>query len=145
MGRFLRYFRMSLNPLRAFTIFATDPESAGTVTPVQLFSTSEVETEALWRDDRPIFRKVVSVGPMPDALSFKAVAHGIAVVFTLIRIRGVAFNPAAGGQHLSIPNADPNSVTLFVGDTNISIASAIDLTAYTTAYCILDYIKGQPI
>ena len=92
---------------------------------------------------RNVFRKVVNFGALPDTAS-KNVAHGITTTVntSFTRMYGVATLPDATPatfSSLAIPNAE---ITLELDGTNVTIATTTDLTAYTTTYVVLEYIKS---
>lgn len=91
---------------------------------------------------RPVFRKVINFGALPDTAT-KSVAHGITTTVntSFTRMYGVATKPhalPATFSGVSIPNS---SITLEVDGTNVKITTAANLTAYTITYVILEYIK----
>ena len=95
-------------------------------------------------DFRQTHRKVINFGALLDTAA-KNVAHGISVdvntIFT--RIYGVANDPA-GLSYLPLPYASPtaaNNIELSVDNTNVTITTGIDRTAYTITYVILEWIK----
>lgn len=100
---------------------------------------------------RPVFRKLICVGPLPNAAtSPKTVAHGITVNshFCLTRIFGCATDPV-GLTGIPLPftsgESPVRSVGISVDSTNIiiKVSPASDFTAYTHAYVCLEYIKNQ--
>ena len=51
------------------------------------YSTTETVTNAKWIDGKPIYRKVVNFGTLPNA-TVKAVAHGIVGLTRTINLYG---------------------------------------------------------
>lgn len=99
---------------------------------------------------RPIFRKVICVGPLPKAAtSPKTVAHGIPVnsSFCAVRVSGCATDPV-GLSAIPLPFTSGESPVRSVGisadSTNIiiKVSPASDFTAYTHAFVVLEYIKN---
>jgi len=88
---------------------------------------------------RNVFRKVVNFGALPNNTG-KSVAHGITTTVntSFTRMYGVATDPT-GFSALAIPNSD---ITLELDGTNVTITTTADLTAYTTTYVVLEYIKS---
>lgn len=94
------------------------------------------------------FRKVVNFGALPNSAT-KTVAHGITTtektVFT--RIYATATDPGASTitQAIPIPYVDPaalaNGIELSVDATNVNIKTAIDYSAFTTTFVILEWIQ----
>ena len=100
--------------------------------------TSDVELSVL----RPVYRKVIQFGPLPNATS-KSVPHHIPVVNTyqFIKVLTVPNNPAATGATpyaTPIPNA---TARVDITTTNIVITTTADYSAYTVCSVILEYVK----
>jgi len=96
--------------------------------------------------ERQVYRTVVNFGTLPNTGTTN-VAHGITfpnpntVSFT--RIYGAATDQA-GGSYLPLPYASTvlaNNIELSVDNTNVSITTGADQTAYTICYVVLEYIK----
>lgn len=99
---------------------------------------------------RPIFRKVIPVGPLPNAAtSPKSVAHGISFdsSFTLIKLSGSATDPV-GFSAIPLPftsgETPVRSVGISLDSTNIiiKVSPASDFTAYTRAHVVIEFIKN---
>lgn len=93
---------------------------------------------------RPIYRKVVDFGALPNA-GAKAVAHGIAfdTNFRLTRLYASATDPIAL-SYIHLPHASPTlnqNIKLVVDGTNVNVTTAIDYSAYTACYVIIEYVK----
>ena len=94
---------------------------------------TEYLTGEIWHDGKPVHRKVVDVGALPDTTT-KNVAHGIASIETLVRMSGAAQTavPVLG------PLAD---VAAFRMDaTNVIVVTLADQTAYS-GHVIIDYTR----
>ena len=100
--------------------------------------------------NRPVFRKLVCVGPLPKAAtSPKLVPHGIAVNanFCAVKVSGCATDPV-GLVAIPLPYVSGESPTKSVGikatatDIVITVSPASDFTAYTHAFVILEYVKN---
>lgn len=91
-----------------------------------------------------IFRKVVDFGALPNA-ALKQVAHNLTNYGTIIftNIYGAATEP--GVQAISIPHASvvalANQVQLVVTATNIEITTAINYSAFTSCYVVLEFFR----
>ena len=109
----------------------------------KLYSETEQMTSDYWIDGKPVYRKVVSLGTLPNATS-KDVAHGISGLDTLVRIYGNAYRSDTGTR-ISLPFADPtsnSSIGLYwLDSTDLRIVAGVNRTAYTEAYAILEYTK----
>jgi len=99
---------------------------------------------AVTPDFRQTYRKVINFGALPNTGTTN-VAHGINVtagtIFT--RIYGVA-NDQAGTSYLPLPYASPtliNNIALSVDNTNVTIVTGSNRTAYTITYVVVEYLK----
>lgn len=110
----------------------------------QFFSVSADPT-----DFRQTLRKVINFGALPNAVA-KAVAHGITMNANTIvtRVYAVAQDTAAVDpaiRFIPIPYVDPNvlanGVQLHVTTLNVVITTAINYTAFTQCYVVVEYIN----
>lgn len=98
---------------------------------------------------RYVYRKVIDFGALPNAAT-KSVAHGITTTQNTVwtRIYATATDPGASSttSALPIPFVDPgslaNAIKIDVDATNVNIKTAVDYTAYTTCYVVLEYIQN---
>lgn len=93
---------------------------------------------------RSVYRKVVDFGALPNA-GLKQVAHGIAfdTNFRLVRSYASATDPV-GLNYIHLPFSSPTlneNIKLLVDGTNVNVTTAINYTAYTTCYVIIEYVK----
>jgi hypothetical protein len=93
---------------------------------------------------RQVFRLVINFGALPNSTT-TSVAHNLPANagWTFTRIYGCATNPSTP-QYLPIPYASNTanaSIELWVDGTNVNIKTASNLSAYTTTYVILEYMK----
>lgn len=106
--------------------------------------TSNTSNQSASQNYRPVFRKVIDFGALPNATS-KSVAHGIIASAIITSISCTANNTALTSK-IPIPFASPTAlnqnISLEVTDTNIIITTGIDRTSYTTCYVILEYVKS---
>lgn len=105
------------------------------------------DTKAQSSEYRPVYRKVVDCGALPNT-GVKSVAHGITIDqnFSLIHMYGGATDPTA----TSITNAIPipfasqvgaQAVAVEMDNTNVIITTGSDRTAYTRTFITIEYIK----
>lgn len=117
----------------------TEPRQLGSKT----YSTSEMLTGDIWVDGKPIYRKVINFGALPNG-TFEA-AHGITGIYAVISLRGVAYNSSTGAA-LPVPNTDEagtDDVELkMTSDDKVSITTTADLVAYNRTYVIIEYVKS---
>lgn len=108
------------------------------------YSTDEVETEKTWIDGKPIYRKVIDFGALPNA-GFKNVAHNIEGLDSVICLRGIA--KTTTNNFYPIPFVGNGSMfnnataTMRINATEVTIATTTDVSSHT-AYVILEYTKS---
>lgn len=96
--------------------------------------------------NRSDFRKLVITGALPNA-GLKQVPHGIPITgnFSATRVYGAATNPTFPYSWIPLPYASPTlneNISLNADGTNVNITTAIDYSAYTISYVILEYLKN---
>ncbi len=104
------------------------------------YSTSEVDTGYDWVDGKPIYKKSINFGTLPNATT-KNVAHGISTIDKILDMFGCAVDASTV---IPLPYANPTSssaVALFRDGTNISIITGTNRTNYTYCYITLLYTK----
>lgn len=115
------------------------------VTNVLLFNTQAQLLDGRQDLSRNGFRIIVNFGSLPNAAT-KSVAHnvaGIGSTYSFIKIDGAATDPTSM-TFIKLPFSSPTlneNIKVTVDATNVNITTAIDYTAYTTSYIILEYIK----
>ena len=106
------------------------------------YSTTETLTGGTWIDGKPIYRKTVNFGALPNSTS-KSVAHGISGISKIIKFSAVTTN---GTYWLNLPHTNPttlaNSIAIECTATNVTITSGSNRTNYTECYCIIEYTKS---
>lgn len=115
----------------------TDDGDTGT----DVYSTSEVKTNKLWIDGKPIYRKVVDLGTMPDTTA-KSVAHGISSLGTVVELRAMMNN--GEGWFLPIPFVSGSfeyQISVTTNDTNITVTAFMDRTAWH-GWAVIEYTKS---
>lgn len=94
---------------------------------------------------RQAYRMVIDCGPLPVSTTV-SIPHNILVThsFTFTRIYGAASNLVAM-TYLPLPYVSISSIAdniqLSVDSTYIYITTGTDLSAYTTTYVVLEYLK----
>ena len=109
----------------------------------QLFFPASLASNASEPQYRQVYRLVVNFGALPNA-GTKSVAHGLPVgsTWTFTRIYGCATNPST--EFIPLPYASPTlnqNISLNVDATNVNVTTAINYSAYTTTYIVLEYLK----
>lgn len=107
------------------------------------YSTSESDTGMRWIDYKPIYRKVVNFGALPNASS-KAVNHGISNLDTVVNFYGIVLN-ASTGDRLSLnvpsPSGTQYDILTTVTNTQVKINCAID-RSHQNAIVVIEYTKS---
>lgn len=107
------------------------------------YSTTEQLTGDVWIDGKPIYRKTINTGAMPNNTS-KNVAHGITGISAIVRIYGYAYGASVGWTPLPYMESGSNvgySARLVVSSTNISFRTYSDSSGLTSSYTTLEYTK----
>ena len=105
------------------------------------YSTEEVNTGKKWIDGKPIYRKVVDFGALPNA-SEKTVNHNISNIATVTKIAGHTTN---GISFYPLPylNTDSavSSIMVYMTTTIIAVRTGSDRTAFTNTKFTVEYTK----
>ena len=110
------------------------------------YSTTEVDTGVKWIDGKPIYRRVVNIGALPDN-STKTITLGLSID-TLIKLFGSV--KASNAGFLTLPFASFDSGGAY--STWLSIDGNGDLvvtdnaafgTADYTGHCVIEYTKSE--
>ena len=99
------------------------------------YSTDEVKTGGKWIDGKPIYRKIVDIGALPNNTS-KTVAHGINNLEKAIIANGFAINNK--GETIYIPHTFSG---FYLNKTSIVLNTTYNYSAYTEAYITIEYTK----
>lgn len=105
------------------------------------YSIDETKTGYNWIDGKPIYRKVIDFGNLPNTTS-KTVAHNISNIDKIITLTGTATD---GTRTLCLPANSPDglaySINLYTPNlTNITVGTGVDRSTYS-AYIVLEYTK----
>jgi len=119
------------------------------------FSTAQSLTGQKWlevgneNNVQQAYRKVIDFGSLPNTAA-KAVAHGITTTqntyFT--HIYATATDPGATDTTaaIPIPYVDPNTlangIQIDVDNTNVTITTAANYSAYTKCYVVLEWVQN---
>lgn len=103
------------------------------------YSTSEVDTGYHWIDGKPIYKKTISIGALPNNTT-KNVAHEITSLDKIIKWEGASTN-ASNNQVILLPSPANALFTIVVNNTNIVIMTTSDRSNYSYSYITLYYTK----
>ena len=106
------------------------------------YSTSEVNTGKKWIDGKPIYRKVVDCGALPNNTT-KSVNLNISNIKNVITILVNSYTDSGSGT--MIPYANSNiigtQISFTYSKTAIEIRTATDYSNYSNTFAILEYTK----
>lgn len=104
------------------------------------YSTDETFTGQYWIDGKPIYRKVVDCGALPNNTS-KTVNHNIANIGWIVKYNGMAYD---GNEWLQLPASyySNSAIGLSVDSTVIYLRPYSNRTSYTTTYVVIEYTKA---
>ena len=103
------------------------------------YSTNEVKTGGKWIDGKPIYRKTIDCGALPNA-SYKNVNHNITNLDFVTKCYGFA---RGGNYRMVLPNASANTanaVEVYIDEMYIVIQSGNDRSGYN-GYITIEYTK----
>lgn len=111
---------------------------------IDVYSTEEVKTNKVWIDEKPIYRKVVYFGDLPNNTS-KSIAHGISNLGYIIHWYGFCKGKTNELQRPvpfpGISSTNDQAVRLYSNNTTLSIACVGDNSAYGNCYVTIEYTK----
>lgn len=107
------------------------------------YSTTEKNTGMTWIDGKPIYRKTINVGTLPNA-SVKRVNINVSTLKNVLDIRGVAW--LSIGLTIPLPYVNPaNSVyqvEVYVNESKqVVIQTGDNKSNYTNSYVTILYTK----
>ena len=108
-----------------------------------IYSTNEVKTNKVWIDGKPIYRKVIDIGNLPNATT-KFISHNITNLGKVIRLYGFA-NDSTNTDHITLPFVDNNNSATY--NTSLrALASHIVLSTLGelqgfSGYAVIEYTK----
>ena len=103
------------------------------------YSANEVKTGGKWIDGKPIYRKVVNFGALPNATT-KKVAHGVNNIGDITHIYGVAHSSAK--MTIPLPYARGIPIILYATQDDVAIEiSTNDYIEFTRSEITIEYTK----
>ena len=107
------------------------------------YSTDEVKTGGKWIDGKPIYRKVVDFGALPNA-TIKGVSFDNINADTFVKIEGTAMSNIGGA--ITIPFTDVSnttqSISIFANNSSVSIdTGSVNRSDYDKCYITIEYTK----
>lgn len=109
---------------------------------LDLYSLEEIQTASKWIDNKPIYRKVIATGALPNATQ-KSVPHGIANMDKVVKILGVAENPTSRAfAVLPLVSGTAGASVLVTAYTDrIVMQTGSNWSVFSSSYIILEYTK----
>ena len=109
---------------------------------LEVYSTEETLTGETWIDGKPIYRKVIECGPMPNATT-KQVSTGLSNVF--YTDYEVMIHSTANKSFIKLPSistsAITNNMTVSITWDTINLITAADYSIYDKVFVTLKYTK----
>ena len=99
------------------------------------YSTQEVKTGGTWIDGKPIYRKVVDIGTLPDTTS-KNVQHNIQNLDSVVNLKLIAND----NVNNIVCNFGGKELAVYIDAANVFIVSGNNFTGYS-GYAIIEYTK----
>ena len=137
-GTKAQYEALSADEKKKYEYLANEEQTAGAK---DVYSTTEVKTNKVWVDGKPIYRKVVDFGMLPNN-TMKTVNHNVSGISDWVSIKGVAWESTKNA--IPLPHVDTDnsySVALWSTPTAIVIKVGQDRSSFTSCYVILEYTK----
>ena len=103
------------------------------------YSTSEVKTNATWVNGKPIYKKTIDFGALPNATN-KQVKHNIKNLDRIIKVEQSIDNNGSGFLEISSGNSNNNTFNLYGTATTICV-TVTDNRSGCYAYFTLWYTK----
>lgn len=116
-------------------------ENVDSIDVLKTYSSAETKV-GIWIDNKPIYRKVISLGLLPNNTT-KRVASGISNLEYVTQLYGTAL---AGTYFITLPDSYPNQtqygirLSYDLSTNEIVILSASDRSTYS-GYAIIEYTK----
>ena len=105
------------------------------------YSTDEHLTGVNWTDGKPIYRKVVNFGALPNATT-KNIAHGITGLDIVVSLEGVAKHPSIGNYLPLTYVTGIARVELLIQGSDIRIVTDSSFQDWTSTHIIIEYTKN---
>lgn len=106
------------------------------------YSTQEVKTGGTWIDGKPIYRKTIDCGALPNN-SYKNVNHNITDLDIIIDCYGEAIEVSGGNARIVLPNASTilaNAIEIYLNSMYVVIQTGGDRSGYN-GYVTVEYTK----
>ena len=106
----------------------------------EVYSTTEVKTNSVWTNNKPIYRKVIETGAIAN--TSKSVAHGISNLGIVVFLYGIAIT--SGNVYFTIPRIVTTALNQQIGlsadTTNVTIGAG-SVASFANSFVIIEYTK----
>ena len=122
-------------------VYSDDPtEPVDEIIDPEGYYTSETKTGGTWIDGKPIYKKTINFGTLPNNTS-KSLSHSISNLDYLVRIEGVAYNSGRNFRPLPMVGLTlGDMVRIDATSTSVSARTTTDWSGYS-AYITMYYTK----
>ena len=131
----------SLQPVDEVALDNMHSVSSNAVAKCLAYSLIEQKTGETWVDGKPIYRKVIECGQLPNNNS-KSIPCNISNLEQVVSLQGYAQN---GNLFIPLTYTSNYSlqytIELYYNEGNIIIVTGMDRTSYTKSFAILEYTK----
>lgn len=123
---------------------STNSTNIANIINAEVYSTTEVKTNSVWIDGKPIYRKVIDIGNLPNNSS-KSIATGIDFNYaTLVKLYGFA-KFSSNNICFPLPLASPAVLGYAIminvdNSNNVVVSTGTDRSSYS-GYVIIEYTK----
>lgn len=116
-------------------------ETAGAADPTNNVFSTEERLWGYWIDGKPIYRKTVSCGALPNATT-KMVAHGISNLYRVVNLEGYIGNYQwQSGLFYNTGGQQSGGIAIGADSTNITFQNTLNMSWATESYVTLYYTK----
>lgn len=126
------------NIANGYSTSQNDAYSCDYVNNLNTYSTTEKRI-GTWIDGKPLYGKVIDFGACPDN-SVKQVPHNIVNLKRVVKLLGFGGSSLSKGG-ITLPHGSNNPIALYCDDTNVTVNSFQNASAYTETYIYMEYIK----
>ena len=119
------------------------PEGGSSGGSSDIYSLEEVKTNKVWIDGKPIYRKVVDYGPLPNNDTV-TVNHNIKDIGRIVQFSGVAVrydNDTLYIPYVTFNELNMGGILIYMTNETIGIRTTNDRSKYS-AYIIVEYTKS---
>ena len=106
--------------------------------PLTNYSTSEIDTGAIWVDDSTIYKKTINFGALPNATT-KSALHGISNLSRVVKIEGYAYD----AQNVLFTQLGCSDMMVNATSTQVEVQTTTNWSDFTESYITVYYTKSS--